>query len=365
MSDASPVLLAIEGRDVDPGRLRRDHRCPSLVRWTRGEHPVTNGGAVDSLAPVTQLGIPRSRLFTLERQIDALLTATGDLTPLAREVATIAQALPAGSQSREGGHVAARALSAEELTPYRRSAGLRYTVTWLRELHRDCTFAAESTLDDPYYSAFLRAAVSEDERLVGSEALPLTAVARRSKLDFAVIDLAAARAFDERVLYFSGLDARPYAVLLEHDELKALIAELPATPGAQQLPQGQMTTTSPPQQIDVGILTIKDEEFSAVLDAFPDDEALYVGPKSRRHYNLRSAKAGNGARYRIAIVRQIEQGTGEAQSVARDMLEELEPLLILVVGIARGVPSEDFTLGDVVLSYLLSGIPLCGSILGW
>jgi nucleoside phosphorylase len=100
--------------------------------------------------------------------------------------------------------------------------------------------------------------------------------------------------------------------------------------------------------IDIGILTIRDDEFRAVLQAFTDDHAIY---KSRhREYTLRTADAGQGARYRLAILRQIEQGNGEAQEAARDLIDDLQPSLLLVVGIAGGMPSDDISLGDVVLS---------------
>src|SRR5580700_3308165 len=100
--------------------------------------------------------------------------------------------------------------------------------------------------------------------------------------------------------------------------------------------------------IDIGILTIRDDEFRAVLKAFPDDPGIYKG--RHREYALRTADAGQGSRYRLAILRQIEQGNGEAQEAARDLIDDLQPSLLLVVGIAGGLPSDDITLGDVVLS---------------
>lgn len=100
--------------------------------------------------------------------------------------------------------------------------------------------------------------------------------------------------------------------------------------------------------VDIGILTIREDEFSAVLEAFPDDHGIYKG--RHREYTLRTADAGQGARYRLAILRQIEQGNGEAQEAARDLFDDLQPSLILVVGIAGGLPSDDISLGDVVLS---------------
>src|ERR1700738_476261 len=103
-----------------------------------------------------------------------------------------------------------------------------------------------------------------------------------------------------------------------------------------------------PPIIDIGILTIREDEFRAVLQVFPDGHGIYKG--RHREYTLRTADAGQEARYRLAILRQIEQGNGEAQEAARDLIDDLQPSLLLVVGIAGGLPSDDITLGDVVLS---------------
>jgi nucleoside phosphorylase len=100
--------------------------------------------------------------------------------------------------------------------------------------------------------------------------------------------------------------------------------------------------------IDVGILTIREDEFRAVLQAFPDDHGIYKG--RHREDTLRAADAGQGARYRLAILRQVEQGNGEAQEAARDLIDDLLPSVFLVVGIAGGLPSDDISLGDVVLA---------------
>lgn len=99
--------------------------------------------------------------------------------------------------------------------------------------------------------------------------------------------------------------------------------------------------------IDVGILTIREDEFRAVLGVFPNGKDLR---RLRRHYNIRTAEAGPAQTYRVAILRQLEQGNGEAQEAARDMIEELKPRLLIVVGIAGGLPHDDFTLGDVIVS---------------
>jgi nucleoside phosphorylase len=108
-----------------------------------------------------------------------------------------------------------------------------------------------------------------------------------------------------------------------------------------------MKLTSQPI-IDVGVLTIREDEFRAVLQVFPDGHGIYKG--RHREYTLRTADAGQSARYRLAVLRQIEQGNGEAQEAARDLIDDLRPSLLLVVGIAGGLPSDDICLGDVVLS---------------
>ena len=50
------------------------------------------------------------------------------------------------------------------------------------------------------------------------------------------------------------------------------------------------------------------------------------------------------------MLRCLEQGNTDAQATANALLEDLAPRFVLVVGIAGGVPSHEFTLGDVVVS---------------
>jgi nucleoside phosphorylase len=103
-----------------------------------------------------------------------------------------------------------------------------------------------------------------------------------------------------------------------------------------------------PSKVDIGILTIRDDEFRAVLDVFPSKAGTRKGKS--REYTLRHADAGHGERYTVAVSRLVEQGHGEAQDAARDLIDDLAPRLVLVVGIAGGLPSDDVKLGDVVLS---------------
>jgi len=92
------------------------------------------------------------------------------------------------------------------------------------------------------------------------------------------------------------------------------------------------STAAAPSKVDIGILTILDEEFRAALAAFPDRIGAFKGTRTHREYSLHRADVGGGAHYTLAMLRQIEQGNGEAQSAARDLIEDLAPRLILVVG---------------------------------
>lgn len=97
--------------------------------------------------------------------------------------------------------------------------------------------------------------------------------------------------------------------------------------------------------IDIGIITVREDEFSAVLRQIPKESEL----SHSRRYNIGNVEA-NGTQLSVAIMRCQEEGTGEAQSATRDMIEDLAPACVLVVGIAGGYPVDEFSLGDVVVS---------------
>jgi nucleoside phosphorylase len=99
-------------------------------------------------------------------------------------------------------------------------------------------------------------------------------------------------------------------------------------------------------KVDFGILTIREDEFEAVLERFPP----FASVRGRRVYNLHRFPLPKGGSYLVVLVRCIEQGNAEALDAARDLLEELAPQWLLVVGIAGAVPSDEFSLGDVVIS---------------
>lgn len=106
------------------------------------------------------------------------------------------------------------------------------------------------------------------------------------------------------------------------------------------------TDTVPPK-IDYGIVTIKEEEFLALQIRFG---AVKLIPGRNRRYWKGVAQTRTGQSRTIALVRCVAQGQGEAQSVASDLIADLKPSWILVVGIAGALPAEEFGLGDVLLA---------------
>ena len=101
------------------------------------------------------------------------------------------------------------------------------------------------------------------------------------------------------------------------------------------------------QQVDFAIITIREDEFEAVLQRFPQKPQ---DGSSGRTYGISQINTQAGQDCTVAIVSCVEQGTDTAQQVANDVISDLDPQMLLVVGIAGGVPSDDFTLGDVIIS---------------
>lgn len=97
-------------------------------------------------------------------------------------------------------------------------------------------------------------------------------------------------------------------------------------------------------KIDFGIISIREDEFLAVLEHFaPDRYAM-----GSQRYEIGRVRTNGDGYYTVAAVRCVEQGQGHAQKVATDLIRDLEPRWLLVVGIGGSMPSIDFTLGDVV-----------------
>lgn len=105
-------------------------------------------------------------------------------------------------------------------------------------------------------------------------------------------------------------------------------------------------------QVDFAIISVRSDEFAAVLQRF--SHKAYEGT-SGRTYGIAEIRTKSGKNYKVAMVRS-ERGTGAAQQVANDIINDLDPQILLVVGIAGGIPSDDFTLGDVIISNRINNL---------
>lgn len=97
----------------------------------------------------------------------------------------------------------------------------------------------------------------------------------------------------------------------------------------------------------IGIIAIRPDEFRAVLDHFPVRRRAKGNNRFYEHARIRPR---GGAEIGVAITKSFEQGQVSAQATANDMIRELAPRWILLVGIAGGIPNSEYSLGDVVLS---------------
>jgi nucleoside phosphorylase len=114
-------------------------------------------------------------------------------------------------------------------------------------------------------------------------------------------------------------------------------------------------------RVDVGIITIREDEFCALLDQSPEGSCRRVG---KREYNRRTLRTRAGSTYSIAIIRTLIEGNLEARGAAEDLIRDLRPAWLFVVGIAGAAPNSEFGLGDVAVSsyvYDLSVEAACGA----
>ena len=100
-------------------------------------------------------------------------------------------------------------------------------------------------------------------------------------------------------------------------------------------------------KVDFAIISIRDDEYQAVVSRMENLKTV----EGKRYYRVTRIEASGGRSYLVAVICANEQGTGEAQNLARDIIDDLDPQWILIVGIGGGVPDTDLTLGDVALSF--------------
>ncbi len=102
---------------------------------------------------------------------------------------------------------------------------------------------------------------------------------------------------------------------------------------------------------DIAIITIREDEFGAVFDRLEENQFKPLkGLISGRRYATFSVPVSDNKVSVVALARSSEQGNDVSQQIASDMIRDFDPQILLVVGIAGGIPHSDFTLGDVIIS---------------
>ncbi|MGB9366205.1 MAG: hypothetical protein WCE79_09345 [Xanthobacteraceae bacterium] len=99
-------------------------------------------------------------------------------------------------------------------------------------------------------------------------------------------------------------------------------------------------------QIDFGIITIRADEFGAVIDQLKPKWLA----RGERNYRIAAFETSAGDKCSAAIIRTPEQGQNPAQQAANDLINELNPTCLVLIGIGGARPDDDFTLGDVVVA---------------
>lgn len=117
---------------------------------------------------------------------------------------------------------------------------------------------------------------------------------------------------------------------------------------------GELQEEDGMERFDIGIITMKEEEYDALLDKFKPN-GQHRG--TNRDYDVAIIETEHDS-CRVAITRCVQQGNAYAQSAASEMLSDINPRFLLVVGIAGGVPTTDFCLGDVIVSNYIQDLTL-------
>lgn len=99
--------------------------------------------------------------------------------------------------------------------------------------------------------------------------------------------------------------------------------------------------------VDFALIAIREDEFEAALQFFPLT-GEFKG--KNRTYEISDFKTSDGTIYRAALFCSTEQGHSAAQAAASDVIADLGPSWLVLVGIAGAVPETEFSLGDVVVA---------------
>jgi len=106
------------------------------------------------------------------------------------------------------------------------------------------------------------------------------------------------------------------------------------------------------RRVEAAIITVRKDEFAAVEEhlegAAGGGLQIVEGGKNDYKYTRLSTEPGESIS--VALTRCVHQGNDDAQAIAGNVLEDLDPDWLLLVGIAGGRPDDEYSLGDVILA---------------
>lgn len=111
-------------------------------------------------------------------------------------------------------------------------------------------------------------------------------------------------------------------------------------------PEVQLPFDDDPGIQRVGILTITADEFTALIRRLPDLESVH----KKRWYSVCRVAQHESNDLEVVALAARAQGPVEAAVTCRDMIDDWRLDALCLVGIGGGLPTTDYTLGDVVLA---------------
>ena len=103
-------------------------------------------------------------------------------------------------------------------------------------------------------------------------------------------------------------------------------------------------------KVDYGIISIRHDEFASAFDKRFKIKSTAINDSKTRRYSISEIEDKSKKNCCVALVRCTAQGHVAAFQVAGEMIEDLNPKWLVVVGIGGGIPSNEFSLGDVIVA---------------
>lgn len=136
-------------------------------------------------------------------------------------------------------------------------------------------------------------------------------------------------------------------------------ADSPTTPALKSGVRVLGVDSAGDEQVDFAIIAIRDDELSAVLKFFEPYHPLKC---TNRTYSVATITSKSGRIFKVAVLRSHEQGHAAAQAAATDVIYDLNPRWLILVGIAGAVPEYEYSLGDVVVAGRISDFSVTAAL---